>query len=110
MTRITDINHIKEIILGKKALFFLYLFSTIFFLWQHTTGISWDFTSYVLNAKYIFSNGLYFEWYRAPLMPFMLGILSVFGWKLAEYLFIVLVSSLYLFSCIKFSKKFGIDS
>ena len=87
----------------------LFLFSTSFFIYQHTTGISWDFSSYVLNAKYLFSNGTYFEWFRPPLTPITIGIFSIFGWIIAEYLYIILVSSLFLFSSVKISKKFGVQ-
>ncbi len=97
------------IIKNNKLISFLFISSTLFFLWQHTTGISWDFTSYILNAKYIFSGGEYFEWYRPPLMPLVIGFFSLFGWNIARYLYIIFVSSLYLFSCIKFSNKFNID-
>jgi len=87
----------------------VFLISTGFFVYQHTTGISWDFSTYVLNAKYIFSDGSYFEWARAPIAPFIIGIFSVFGWKATEYLYIILVSTLFLYSSIKISKKFGLQ-
>lgn len=83
----------------------VFVFSTIFFIYQHTTGISWDFASYVLNAKYIFNKGTYFEWFRPPLTPFIIGIFSLFGWKIAEYLYIIFASGLFFFSSIKFSEK-----
>lgn len=88
-----------------KVIIFLYIFSTLFFVYQHSTGISWDFSCYVLNAKYMFANGFYFEWYRAPLMPFLIGIFSVFGWLTAEYLYIIFISTLFLYSCLKISKN-----
>ncbi|MBN2042498.1 MAG: hypothetical protein JW754_01705 [Candidatus Aenigmarchaeota archaeon] len=87
----------------------LFVFSTLFFLLQHTTGISWDFASYVLNARYLFGSGSYFELLRPPLTPLLLGIFSVFGWVASEYVYIFFVSSLYLFSCVKVSKTLGID-
>ncbi len=87
----------------------LFVFSTLFFLFQHTTGISWDFASYVLNAKYLFGDGFYFELLRPPVTPFLLGIFSVFGWAASEYVYIIFVSSLYLFSCVRVSEALGID-
>jgi len=90
-------------------LVFLWIFSTAFFIWQHSTGLSWDFMSYTLNAKYFLSQGAYFEWYRPPLTSFLIGIFSVFGWKIAEYFFIISVSSLYFFSSIKLAEKFNIN-
>jgi hypothetical protein len=90
-------------------LYSLFFLVVIFFIYQHVVGIKWDFMSYVLNAKYIFSQGVYFEWYRPPIAPFMLGVFSLFGWFLTEYIFIVAVTGLHFFASLKFSKKFGID-
>ncbi|RLG10134.1 hypothetical protein DRN69_09505 [Candidatus Pacearchaeota archaeon] len=84
----------------------LFLISTSFFIYQHASGISWDFASYVLNAKYLFDDGLYFEWLRAPLPSLMLGSFSIFGWKSSEYLFIIFVSLIHLLASIKLSKNF----
>ena len=95
--------------LENKFVILLYLFATSFFVYQHSTGLSWDFSSYVLNAKYLFGNGFYFEWYRAPFTPFLLGVLSVFGWRCVEYAYIVLVSTLFMFSCIKLAEKLNIS-
>ncbi len=103
------LNKIFETVTENKLICILFLASTLFFIWQHSTGVSWDFISYKLNAQYIFSDGSYFEWYRPPLMPFLLGIFSLFGWKTAEYLFIISVSILYLFACLKFADNFKID-
>ncbi len=86
----------------------VFLFSTSFFIYQHSTGLSWDFSVYVLNAKHIFSDGKYFEWLRPPLTSFIIGIFSIFGWKSSEYIFIVFVSTLFLFSCIKISEKLNV--
>ena len=87
---------------------FVFVSSTSFFIYQHSTGISWDFSVYVLNAKYIFSDGKYFEWLRPPLIPVFLGLFSLFGWKASEYLFIIFTSGLFLFSSIKLSKKLNL--
>lgn len=87
----------------------LYVLSTSFFIYQHTTGISWDFSVYVLNAKYWFGNGSYFEWPRPPLASFLIGIFSLFGWKFAEYSYIILVSSLFGLSSTMLAKKLDIN-
>ena len=100
---------IKRMLLQNKLLVLLFVFSTAFFLYQHTTGFSWDFSSYSLNAEYIFGDGFYFEWYRAPLAPFIIGIFGVFGSLAAEYIFIFFVSTLFLFSCLKLSRSFNIN-
>jgi hypothetical protein len=71
--------------------------------------MGWDFSAYVLNAKYWFAGGQYFEIYRAPLVSFIIGCFSIFGWKTAEYLFIALSSGLFAYSSIKFAQAFKVD-
>jgi hypothetical protein len=88
-----------------KLVIILFLLSTAFFIYQHSIYTSWDFNTYVLNAKYWFANGNYFEILRPPLMPLMLGFLSIFGWFAAEYIFIILVSLLFAYSSIKLAKS-----
>ena len=102
-------ENIKDIIFENKLIVLLYLFSTMFFIYQHTTGISWDFAAYVLNAKYIFSNGFYFELLRPPLASVLIGLFSLFGWLVAEYMYLIFVSSLYLISCLKISEILNVD-
>jgi hypothetical protein len=82
-----------------------YSASTAYFLYQHTTGISWDFSVYVMNAKHFLGQGIYFEWYRPPLAPVLFILLSFMGWKLAEYAYIVLVSALFAFSAYALAKR-----
>lgn len=91
-----------------KLIIILYLFSTGFFIYQHSLGISWDFASYSLNAEYIFFGGDYFEWFRAPLASFLIGLFTFFILPLwvAEYLYIIFVSTLFLYSCLRFCKSF----
>ncbi|MFW6283288.1 MAG: hypothetical protein ACOC1P_04525 [Minisyncoccales bacterium] len=91
-------NFIKE----NKICFGLFLIATLFFILQHYFDLAWDFASYVLNAKYLFWGGSYFEVYRAPLISLILGPLLVFG-KFAEYLFILLISGLFFYSVINLS-------
>lgn len=100
---------VKRTLLQNKLLVFLFIFSTAFFLYQHSTGLSWDFSVYSLNARYMFGDGFYFEWYRAPLAPFLMGVFSPFGFLLAEYIFIVFVSALFLYSCLRLSESLRID-
>lgn len=94
---------------GNYLFFFLFVFSTVFFIYQHSTGISWDFSEYMLNAKYLFADGIYFEIARPPLAPAIIGLFSVFGWLLAEYLYIIFVSGLFAYAVAKLAEKAGID-
>ena len=80
----------------------IFTISTLLFLYQHSTTIVWDFSAYILNAQYLFYQGTYFEVYRAPIMPLLLGFFLIFK-SLAPYLYIVFTSSLFLYSNIKLS-------
>ena len=87
----------------------LFLSAIIFFIWQHWVGLSWDFMSYTLNAKYMFNQGAYMEWYRAPFAQFLIGIFSFLTWNIAEYAFIIFVASLHFFACMKFAEKYKMN-
>jgi hypothetical protein len=50
----------------------------------------------VLNARYWFADGSYFEMLRPPLAPAMIGIFSVFSWRASEYMLIIASSLIYL--------------
>lgn len=94
--------NIKLFISKNKILFNIFIITTLFFIFQHAIILSWDFCAYVLNAKYLFYNGNYFESLRPPLAPLILAPFILFG-KIGEYLYIIVVSSLFLYSSIKLS-------
>ena len=98
-----------RVLRGNLLVVCVFCLSTAFFLWQHSSGVSWDFTVYTLNARYIFDGGRYFEWSRPPLMPFLLDLFSIFGWGAVGYVFIILISALYLLSSVRFSERFAVD-
>lgn len=75
----------------------LFLFSTGFFLYQHASGLSWDFIVYFLNSRFYLFGG-FFEWGRPPLP----SLLMIPG----EFFYIIFVSVLCLFSSIRFSRVF----
>ncbi len=83
------------------VLMIIFLISTIFFLIQHYFYLGWDFSAYSLNARYLFYGGNYYEVYRAPLISILLGIFMIFGYKTAEYLYIIFVCILFFFSAKK---------
>lgn len=80
----------------------LFIIATTFFIYQRATITSWDFSSYILNAKYLFFQGEYFETIRPPLPSILLGVFLLIG-VLGEYIYIIFVSSLFLYSSIKLS-------
>lgn len=101
-----------EILLKDRLILVLFLLSTLFFIYQHTTSLSWDFAAYSLNAEYLFFGGNYFEWLRAPLSSFLIGIftLGFIPLEISEIIYIIFVSILFLFSVTKFSEIFEIDA
>ena len=100
---------IKESLTNNKVIIFLFILSTSFFIYQHLTNFSWDFTSYVLNSQYVLGEGNYYEHYRPPLMTFLLAFLSIFTLPAAEYILIVLVSLLFAYTSISLANASNID-
>lgn len=88
----------------------LFLLSTAFFLSQHATGVSWDFSVYVLNARYLAYDGFYFEWERPPLMPVLVAVFGLMGQGAAENLYIVFSSGLFALACVRFARSAGVDT
>jgi hypothetical protein len=97
------IESIKEHIKKNYLAFSLYVLITTYFLFQHYAFLSWDFSAYVLNARYLFYGGSYFELYRAPLMPILIGFFMIFG-SIGEYIYIFFSSTLFYISIFKLSK------
>ncbi|MEA2003525.1 MAG: hypothetical protein U9O53_01040 [archaeon] len=97
----TKTSEILDIIYKDRKILFLFILSTAYFIFQHHVALSWDFSSYVENARYWYSGGMYFEPLRPPLMPFALGISSFVGYRAAEFLYIFIVSALFLYSSIR---------
>src|SRR3989339_471964 len=93
-------NLVRYYIMNKLFMLLLFLFSTGFFLYQHSSGFSWDFIVYFLNSRFYLFGG-FFEWGRPPLPSFLL----IPG----EYFYIVLVSVLCLFASIRFSRVFRLS-
>ena len=98
------VNKLLKFIKENKFIIILFVIATSFFIYQHSISISWDFNSYVLNGKYWFADGKYFEPLRPPLMPFMIVLFSFFGWKTAEFIFIIIASLLFMYSSIRLAK------
>ena len=93
-------DKIKNFLINNKAVTFLFVLSLAFFFYQHYSNLSWDFASYVLNARYFFYGGSYFELLRPPLAPLLLGFFLILG-KVGEYVYILFVTCLFFYSSIK---------
>ncbi len=90
-----------------KRLISMFFISTVFFFVFHYLIKGWDFCAYALNARYWLGVENYFELLRAPLMPFLMLIFG--AGTFAEYMYIILVSCLYLYVCCRFSRTTKID-
>ena len=102
---------IKNWILENKYLLFVFLITTIFFIVHRFLIYSWDYSVYVLNAKHFFNKGFYFEILRPPLVPTIIGFLgNVFGYFLADILFIILVSFLFFSATYLLTKELKINT
>ncbi len=102
-------SKIKDIELPDKKILIMFTLATAYFLFQHYISLSWDFASYVENAKYSVSDGTYFEPLRPPLMPFILGLLSIFGFRMAEFIYILLASVLFMHSSQRLAESLNFD-
>lgn len=100
----TSPDSIAEILRKNIFIAALFIVSTLFFIYQHSRGTAWDFAAYALNARHMFFGAPYFEWYRPPLAPFLLGIFGFAGRAASEYLYIIFVSALFLYAVLQFSK------
>jgi len=90
-------------------LLILFLLSTSFFIYQYSKELSWDFIVYLMNAKHYLGKIEYFEWVRPPLPSFLMILFSFFGWEFSPIIYIILTSSLFLFSSVKLARSFGFD-
>lgn len=89
----------------EKVIFLVSFFTAlIFFIWQRHF-ISWDFSTYIMNAEYMFG-GHYIEWLRPPFVPFLFLIFKPLGRVLASYVFAIFCTLLYFFSLKLFHDKF----
>jgi hypothetical protein len=102
MTEKKGENKLLTFIKENRLLVLVFLIVTAFFAYQHYASQSWDFNSYVMNARYFFYNGTYYEVYRAPLASIFLAPFIIFGF-FGEFLYIILVSLIFLYANIKLS-------
>jgi hypothetical protein len=96
------LNSLGDFFKKNNLLLVLFFLSTGLFFVQHHQQLSWDFSAYVLNARYFFSDGGYFEMLRPPLVPFIVGAFLFLG-TFAEYLFILITCVLFLVAIVDFS-------
>ncbi len=85
-----------------KFLCLVFLLSTLFLFFQHYKHLTWDFSSYVLNAKYLFYGGSYFEILRPPLVSVILGLFLFLG-TMSQYIFILITSLLFFIATVVLS-------
>ncbi len=102
--------NIFEFMRKEKIIILMYFISIIFFMYQFHRSLAWDFAVYILNAKYLFAGGHFFEIIRPPLTSFFLGIFGLlFGFTVAPYVYIIFSATLHLASAITLSRVLNID-
>ncbi|MFB6115579.1 MAG: hypothetical protein ABEK04_04740 [Candidatus Nanohalobium sp.] len=87
-----------------------FILSTGLMLYQHSLGWSWDFGVYSMIGHYIFHDGFYMEWLRPPVASVIMGLMQfIVPRRIAEYLFIVFSSTVFLYSTKRVSEAYEID-
>lgn len=87
----------------------LFIGITALLLWQRSQGWRWDFLVYSMNGQFLFHGGGYMEWYRPPVTPVIMGLLSYpFGQLAAEYCYIALSSLLFFIGSARFADRFDL--
>ena len=95
-----------------RYLIIIWTASTLFFVYQQTTGLSWDFAVYEMNAEYLCCEGHYFEWTRSPLAPLLMIVSSafvLFNWNYVAYVYVIIVSAIFGVGSVKLADSFGLD-
>jgi len=96
------IEKIKAFVKENKLLTAAFLLTLIFFLVQHAFALGWDFSAYVINARFFFGHGDYAEVLRAPMTSLLL-VGEVFLGKIGEYFYITIAVILFFLANIKLS-------
>lgn len=107
-----ELDDILDWISDNRYLVLMWLASTLFFIYQQTTGASWDFVVYEMNAEYLCCDGHYFEWTRPPFAPFLMIIsatITLFTWNYAAYVYAAIVSAIFAAGAVKMADSFGLD-
>ncbi|MEK6825923.1 MAG: hypothetical protein AABY00_04005 [Nanoarchaeota archaeon] len=99
------LSYLRRFIADNFLLCIVFFGATFFFLFQHALSLSWDFSSYVLNAQCYFYDGMYCETQRPPLASFLLAPFLLFG-VFGEYLYIFGVSLLFLYATVQTADVF----
>ena len=97
----------KEII--KKNWFFVVVFAFLsrIFLIGRVKIIMWDATVYIMNARWFIGEQIFWEILRAPLLPFLISPLALFGASPKAYItFSVLISILSIIVTYFVAKEF----
>ncbi len=105
----SNVNKLYLFLKRNKLIIVMFLLSTAYFMYLHKVHLSWDFISYILNAKYWAGQTGYFELLRPPLVPFIMFILSFVGWHVMEYLFIFLASLFFAYSMTRLAKRLTLN-
>ncbi len=79
-------------------------------IFQQLSGWNWDFNVYSMNGEYIFTEGIFMEWLRPPLAAFLMVLPQlVVSRSVAELLFVVFTSTLFLYSSLKVCRHHDLE-
>lgn len=94
-----ELERVKKKFNQHKLLLLIVGVAIVWFFLQRANVLYWDFSVYQLNAKYLFSDGFYFEPRDDYLITFIMGLGSfLVGWPLVEYFYIFIAVVLFAFS------------
>ena len=95
---------------NNKLFLAIFIITTTYFVYENIISLSWDFSVYILNAKYYFAESTYFEVGRPPIASLIMGILGIIiGWRLAEILFVIITATLFAYAIYKLSQTLKFD-
>jgi hypothetical protein len=91
----------------KRWLVLVVLISSFFLLYQHSTGLSWDFMVYASGARWFTGNGIYLEFTRPPMASMIIASLGAD--IISEYLFVFAANMLVISGALLVARRFKVN-
>ncbi len=101
-------KHLIRFFRSNKIITVLFLITLVIWLWQRSTGASWDFAVYSLNAEYIFGGGNYLQ-PMVPPLAYLLMFPIFLGKAVGEFFFVIITSIIFLYSVIKLADTYSLN-
>ncbi len=95
---------------NNKVFTLIFILTTIFFVYENITAVSWDLSVFNLNAQQMFSESTYYEVGRPPLASLIIGIYGLFfNWAASEALYVLTVAILFAYAIYSLSKTLNFE-